>query len=146
VVWTGFEPTISKSGKHCLAQSLLSTNWTDLPPQKGRFVRTGEYSIQLQDITESRFSRYLLGTGMLCVFWYLCRGTGSSKLNLANKCGLDRIRTHNLQITAPNRLAQSLCALPTGLTRLLKKVGLLEQVNRTFNYRTLQKVAYLGIY
>jgi hypothetical protein len=65
-----------------------------------------------------------------CVFWYLCRGTGSSKLNLANTCGLDRIRTHDLQITAPNRLAQSLCALPTGPTRLLKKVGLLVQPNR----------------
>ena len=68
------------------------------------------------------------------------------KLNLANKCGLDRIRTHDLQIMAPNRLAQSLCALTNGLTRLLKKVGLLEQVNRAFNYLTLQKVAYLDFY
>ena len=44
------------------------------------------------------------------------------------------------------RLAQSVFALPTGPTRLLKKVALLEQVNRAFNYMTLQKVAYLGIY
>ena len=64
-------------------------------------------------------------------------------LNLANKCGLDRIRTHDLQIMAPNCLAQSVFALPTGPTHLLKKVGLLVQVNRTFNYRTLQKVASL---
>ena len=43
------------------------------------------------------------------------------------------------------RLAQSVFALTTGPTRLLKKVGLLVQVNRAFNYRTLQKVVYLGI-
>jgi hypothetical protein len=31
----------------------------------------------------------------VCVF-FLCGGTGTSKLNLANKCRLDRIRTHDL--------------------------------------------------